>query len=265
MFLCGPASNNGLTMVDNCSGVLVIGHGTQDASGTRAYFEIFDGVRQMLPGTLVEGAFLEFAQPTIAEGIAQLKAQGVARIAVVPLFLSAAGHMRKDVPQAVAEAAGQCSEVEISLKPQIGTHRGVLELSALRFRQALEGCEEIPMDETLLVMAAHGSPEPEAIEELAGFAARREKLNPVGRVESCFVVLGQPQLADLPARLKLASYRRIVVQSHLLLRGRYHDMICQQVEIFRREFPDIDWIVTEPLGPDPLLAQAVVEIVKDEP
>ncbi len=39
-------------------------------------------------------------------------------------------------------------------------------------------------------------------------------------------------------------------------------MIRDQVETFRREYPDIDWIVTEPLGPDRLLAQAAVEIDK---
>jgi sirohydrochlorin ferrochelatase len=155
-------------------------------------------------------------------------------------------------------------EVKIIVKSHVGAHQRVVELSALRFRQSLEGHNEIPTDETLLIIAAHGSPEPEAIKELATFAARREKLTPVARVEPCFAVLGKPQLADVLKQSVLLSYKRIVVQPHLLLRGRYHDMISNQVETFRQEYPDIDWIVTEPLGPHRLLAQAAVEIMRGE-
>ena len=140
----------------------------------------------------------------------------------------------------------------------------VVELSALRFRQALEGKKEIPAEETLLVLAAHGSPEPEAIKELADFAARREKLTAVARVEACFAALGKPKLGDILMQSASLAYKRIAVQPHLLLKGRYHDMIRDQVETFRGKYPDIDWVVTEPLGPDRLLAQAVVEIINAE-
>ena len=77
-------------------------------------------------------------------------------------------------------------------------------------------------------------------------------------------MLGKPKLADVLMQSASLSHKRIVVQPHLLLKGRYHDSIRDQVETFRREYPDIDWIVTEPLGPDRLLAQAVVEIVNNE-
>jgi sirohydrochlorin ferrochelatase len=177
------------------------------------------------------------------------------------MFLSAFGHTRNDIPVAIAEAIRNLPDMKVYIKQPIGTHQRVVEISALRFREALEGKKEIPAKDTLLIIAAHGSPEPEAFLELADFAARREKLTPVGRVEPCFAVLGEPQLADTLKRSILLSYKRIVVQPHLLLRGRYHDMIRDQVETFRREYPCIDWIVTEPLGPDRLLAQAVVEIV----
>ncbi len=275
-------------MVGDYSGVLLIGHGTREASGTAAFLEIVGQVRRMLPETPVEGAFLEFAQPKIIEGIARLANQGATEIAIVPMFLSAVGHTMDDVPKAVAEAAGQYQEgsgfrvqgsgfrvqgsgviknhekVEISIKPHVGSHQRVVELSALRFWQSLEGKKEIPAEDTLLIIAAHGSPEPEAILELAQFAARRVKLTPVDRVEPCFAVLGEPKLADVLKQSAALSYKRIAVQPHLLLKGRYQDSIRDQVETFSREYPDIDWIVTEPLGPDRLLAQAVAEIMKAE-
>jgi sirohydrochlorin cobaltochelatase len=249
-------------MDDNYTGVLVIGHGMRDPSGTAAFLEIVGQVRDILPETFVEGAFLEFARPTIAEGIARLADQGASHIAAVPMFLSALGHTSDDIPVAIAEAIRNLPDMKVYIKQPVGTHQLVAELSALRFRQALEGKKEISAEETLLIIAAHGSPEPEAILELAEFAARRVILTPVARVEPYFAVLGEPQLAEVLQQSISSSYKRIVVQSHLLLRGRYHDMIRDQVETFRREYPDIDWVVTEPLGPDRLLAQAVVEIIK---
>jgi sirohydrochlorin cobaltochelatase len=265
-------------MTSDYSGVLLIGHGMRDPAGTKAFLEIVDHARQMLPKMPVEGVFLEFAQPTIAEGIALLEVQGARHIAAVPMFLSALGHTLDDVPKAVEEGRVQGSgfriqdsggmkkeeRVKVSLMPHVGAHQRVVELSALRYRQALEGRDEIPADETLLIIAAHGSPEPEAIEELAEFAARRKKLTPDGRVEVCFAVLGKPQLADVLEQPMPLSYKRIVIQPHFLLSGRFHDMIREQVEKFRREHPDIDWVVTEPLGPDRLLAQGVIEMIMDE-
>jgi sirohydrochlorin cobaltochelatase len=270
-------------MIDDYSGILLIGHGTRDASGTKAFSEIVDSVRHMLPGLPVEVAFLEFAEPTIAEGIAKLAGQGGNRIAAVPVFLSAFGHTRDDIPKAVAVAAegsgfhiqgsgvrgqgsgfgGQSVDNKISIMQHVGSHQRIVELSALRYRQALEGKKDIPTEETLLIIAGHGSPEPEAIQELAEFAARREKLTPVSQIVPCFAVLGKPQLTDVLKQSASLPYKRIVVQPHLLLRGRFYESICNLVETCHREYPEIDWIVTEPLGPDQLLAQAIVESLND--
>jgi hypothetical protein len=68
-------------------------------------------------------------------------------------------------------------------------------------------------------------------------------------------------LADVMPHAAQTSFKRIVVQPHLLLRGRFSEMIRSQVDTFSRDYPNIDWIVTEPLGPDVLLAKAVVEII----
>jgi sirohydrochlorin cobaltochelatase len=267
-------------MAANCSGVLVIGHGMREAPGSAAFMEIVNDVRLMLPNMPVEGAFMEFAQPTIADSITRLVAQGATYIAAVPMFLSALGHTANDIPKALAEAVGAYCDgsgfrvqgsgifkghekINISLKSHVGSHQRVVELSALRYQQALEGREDIPHEETLLIIAAHGSPEPEAILELSEFATRRVTLTPVGQVEPCFAVLGKPQLTDVLGQTFAVPYNRIVIQPHLLLRGRFYDSICNLVKTYRRKNPHIDWITTEPLGPDRLLAQAVSEIVNE--
>jgi sirohydrochlorin cobaltochelatase len=252
---------SGYNMVGDYSGILLIGHGTKAEQGRGEFLEIVGHMRDLLPRMPVEGAFLEFARPTIAEAIAQMAGQGGKRIAAVPMFLSTFGHTRDDIPRAIAWAVRNLPEMKVQIKRPIGLHKCVVELSAMRFREALEGKKQIPAEDTLLIITAHGSPERTAILELAEFAVRRIKLTPAARAEPCFAILGRPPLADVLKQAVSRSYKRIVVQSHLLLKGRYHDMIRDQVETFSREYPDMDWIVTDPLGPHPLLAQAAVEIV----
>jgi sirohydrochlorin cobaltochelatase len=240
-------------------GILIIAHGTSDAAGMAAYGEIIEQARAMLPGANVEGAFLECAAPTFAQGIENLAARGATHIDVVPLFLAALGHTADDLPKLAAQAAGRHGGIKITLKPPIGRHRRVVELSALRFTQSLVGRAEVPAEKTLWIIAAHGSPEPAALDELADFARRRSELTPVGGVEPCFVALGRPLLADVLPQAAALSFRRIVVQPHLLLKGRFFELIRRQVDARRKVHPDIEWIVAEPLAPDHLLAKAVVE------
>jgi len=251
-------------MVEEYNGVLLIGHGTREASGNAAFLEIVEHARGLLPGMAVEGAFLEFARPAIGEAITALARRGSSRIAAVPMFLSAFGHTLDDVPVAIADAMRNVPDIRVHLKQHIGAHERVVELLALRYREALEGKRQIPAEETLLILAGHGSSEPEAILDLGEFAARRARLTPVGEVKACFAVLGKPQLSEVLRGPFEAAYKRIVVQPHLLLRGRFYDSICEMVEKSRLEYPEVDWVVTEPLGPDRLLAQAVAEMIGEE-
>jgi sirohydrochlorin cobaltochelatase len=254
----------GENMTEKYTGVLLIGHGTREASGTAAFLEIAGYVRQMLPEMRVEMAFLEFARPTIGEAIGELARRGGSYIAAVPVFLSAFGHTLDDVPVAIAEAIRNVPDIRVHLKQHIGAHERVVELSAVRYLQALEGRRPIAAEETLLILAGHGSPEPEAILDLGEFAERRARLTPVGEVKACFAVLGKPQLGEVLSGPFQTQHKRIFVQPHLLLRGRFYDSICGLVEKSRREYPEVDWVVTEPLGPDRLLAQAVAEMIGEE-
>ncbi|MBN2581277.1 MAG: hypothetical protein JXB10_20015 [Pirellulales bacterium] len=245
-------------------GMLILGHGTPEPRGQEEFLELLPLVRQQAGAAALEAGFLEFASPTVAEALAALAAAGARRIAAVPVFLAAAGHVARDIPPALSAAARSRPRVQIELKPHVGSHRNVAALSALRYHEALEGLPEVPAAETLLLLAAHGSPEPEAFSTWSNFAEDRAKSVPGLCVEPCFAVLGRPQLADVLPPLLKKSFRRIVVQPHLLLHGRLYDNVCHAVEPYRNEYPDKEWIVTQPLGIHPLLAEAVVDLAMNE-
>jgi sirohydrochlorin ferrochelatase len=68
----------------------------------------------------VRCAFLELAEPSIPEGIAQCIAQGAQEVVVLPYFLSAGRHVAKDIPDEVAKAQQAHPTAKLRIAPYLG-------------------------------------------------------------------------------------------------------------------------------------------------
>src|SRR5687768_1551001 len=90
---------------DGQSGILLIGHGTRDEGAQAELLATASLLQQRLPAVPVQPAYLELAEPTIADGWSKLVERGVRRIAAVPVLLFAAGHAKKDIPKLLAECS----------------------------------------------------------------------------------------------------------------------------------------------------------------
>jgi sirohydrochlorin ferrochelatase len=104
------------------------------------------------------------------------------------------------------------------------------------------------------------------------FARLRAEQTPVGRVLTCFLAIQTPSLADGLAETSASGFRRIVVQPHLLFSGELSNQIRSEVKRRSGDERPLDarqsapqstcrWIVTSPLGPEPELAAAVMDLV----
>ena len=78
--------------------------------------------------------------PTLAEASEQLIDAGCDCIHVVPLFLGAGGHVRKDLPELLAQFALRHPRVEFELHPAIGEVEEVVDAMA---RAALTLCDGV--------------------------------------------------------------------------------------------------------------------------
>lgn len=101
-------------------GLLLFAHGARDPHWALPFEAVARLIREQQPALVVELAFLEFMSPHMAEAGERLAAQGCTRVAVVPLFLGAGGHVRKDLPVLLAALAQQHPGVAWSLQPAIG-------------------------------------------------------------------------------------------------------------------------------------------------
>ena len=241
-------------------GVLIVGHGPRERRGVDDFLST---VRQIgshvsLP---VEPCFLELASPTISDGVATLAARGVRQVLAVPLLLLAAGHVRRDIPGELAEVAGRHAETEFRQLSHLDCHERILQLSAWRYREALAAGPHVSPEATLLLLVGRGSGERSATEEMYQFAELRRRETPVGSMKVCFLAMEKPSLEEALAEVGAARYQRVVVQPHLLFSGYLSHRVDHEIEAAREHWPASDWVVTEPLGPHPLLAEAVAEIV----
>ena len=103
-------------------GILWFAHGARDPAWAQP-FEATERAlraRAQAQGADVALAFLEFMSPTLLEAGAQLAAQGCTQVIVVPLFLGAGGHVRKDLPRLMAEMAEQHPQVQWRLSAAVG-------------------------------------------------------------------------------------------------------------------------------------------------
>ena len=254
------------------AGVLVIGHGTADPVGAAETRQVAATVASLMPDVPVELGFLEVIAPTIDQAVARLAARGCRSLVAAPLLLFAAGHAKRDVPEAVAVAAA-ARGLSVLQADAFGEIREIVELSRTRRREAVAR-RAVPAAETVLVMIGRGSSDPEAAAQLRSFAEATLGDGEGGRprrVEFGFVAAARPRLDEAiaiacdPAD---AEVRRIVVQPHLLFRGHVEDQVTEAVAVGRGRRPDVEWIQVPRLGADPLVARAlcrrVTQIVEAE-
>lgn len=112
-------------------GLLLFAHGARDPAWARPFERIaaqIAGARPELPLAL---AYLELMQPDIESAAESLCARGCTEIHIVPMFLGASGHVRRDVPPLVeqlqARHAGRC---RFHLHEAIGEQASVIEAMA---------------------------------------------------------------------------------------------------------------------------------------
>jgi sirohydrochlorin cobaltochelatase len=252
-------------------GLLLVGHGTRDERGLAEFGDLARQVAALATDFQIEPCFLELAQPDIPTAIGRLIDRGVRKIIVAPLMLFAAGHAKRDIPRAVEEALRVQqppalpgvldSQVAVTYLPALECNEQILELSRQRFTEALAGKPPVDAADTLLLLVARGSSSPDATAMMHHFAELRSESTPAARVDVCFVAKAQPALEAALAGASQSRFRRIIIQPHLLFTGQVVEEVRHAVSAAaasNRDAQNREWIVTQHLGPSPLVAEAII-------
>ena len=195
-----------------------------------------------------ELGFLELAEPSIAAGVQSLAAMGVKRLITVPVLLFRAGHADRDIPEAVLAAAEPLGIEVLQQTPPLELQPAVIELSAYRYREALETLPvESRSGSVSLAIIARGSSSDSAAATMERFAQLRGEVTPVAEHRVGYVAVRQPNVQQSLDWLEASQSQILVVQPHLLFEGEVYHSLCTAVEE-RRQRDGRHWLVCKPLG-----------------
>ena len=115
--------------------LLLIAHGSRQPEANADLCFVAEGLRAR-GFEIVEPSYLELAEPDIAGGGVRCVEQGARRVILVPYFLSAGVHVRRDLTAARERLADRFPGIEFRLAEPLGRHPLLLDVVAARARES---------------------------------------------------------------------------------------------------------------------------------
>ena len=112
------------------TGLILFAHGARDARWAQPFEQVAERVRTLQPGIAVSLAYLDFLQPDLETAGRALAEAGCREVAVLPLFLGAGGHVRKDLPERIEKLRQAHPGVSWILRPAAGESPRLVEALA---------------------------------------------------------------------------------------------------------------------------------------
>jgi sirohydrochlorin cobaltochelatase len=112
------------------TGVVLFAHGARDPRWAETVEALGRRIAALAPGLPVEPAYLELMTPDLAEAVARLVGSGVRRVVVAPVFLSAGGHVLRDLPARLAQLEPRYPGVVFRIEPALGSLPSVVDAMA---------------------------------------------------------------------------------------------------------------------------------------
>ena len=239
--------------------LLIVGHGSRDPEGIAEFLGLARHFRTHRPELPVEIAFLEFARPTIQEGMDRLAASGVETIVVLPGVLVAAGHAKNDMASEVRLARERHPDIDIRMGRALDVEAKLLQLCRLRYRESLADRHSVDPAETLLLLVGRGSSDPDANANIAKIARFLQEGYPTAWSAIAFSGVAAPLLEEALPICERSGFRRIIVQPYFLFTGVLLKRIYAYVDRRHHARPDLDILTTPHLQAHPLLIETFAE------
>jgi len=223
--------------------VLLVAHGARDPGNecNREVEELVGLWQARHSRILIRVCWLKHAPVLLPQGLEQAAAElggAGGRLLVLPLVLNAAGHVKHDIPQAIAAARARHSGIEFRYGRHLGTTDQLLKALRYRLHQAMVGLAMPDPRTTGVVLLARGASDIEATGEVAKMAHWIYETTQHELVLPAFTDVSFPRLEQIVVQcLDLLGASQIVVLPYYLFTGRLIKRIEQQVEQLAKQYP----------------------------
>ena len=127
------------------TGIVLFAHGSRDPDWRTPIEAVRTEIERSRPGAQVRCAYLELCEPTLAQAVQSLLAEGVRSLSVVPMFLGTGRHAREDLPLLIAALQAEHPGLPIALQRAVGEDPRLTALMAqIACGESLERGDENP-------------------------------------------------------------------------------------------------------------------------
>ena len=236
------------------TGLLVIGHGSRQPHANAEFEACVVALRQQHTAWQVSHAYVELAQPLLHEGLAAMAA-ACQRVVALPLFLFNAGHVKNDIPLALARARAAHPEVEFLAALPLGVHPALIQLAWKRVAEALPA--QADPARTALITVGRGATDPDANAEFCRVTRLVSEGRGLAGAQPSFIGITTPRVEAVLEQVARARPERVVVAPYFLFQGRLLHDLRDRVAAFGQRYPWIKTHVAGALGAQPELFAAL--------
>ncbi|WP_455661640.1 sirohydrochlorin chelatase [Pradoshia sp.] len=233
--------------------ILYVGHGTRSKKGADEAKQFLERVISAVKCEIQEISFLELTEPFIAEGFTRCVDRGATSICVVPVFLLSAGHIKKDIPEALEPLLLSYPDIPVEMTDPFGVREDLLDAMVELIKDA---APEVSRDDSVLIVG-RGSSDPATLRDFARIVAGVKERMAFEQVESCYLAAASPTFQEGIEHICKRASGRVIVVPYLLFEG----LLLAEVrrEVRKRAGNGEDLILTSPLGKH----EAVIHIIKN--
>jgi sirohydrochlorin cobaltochelatase len=241
----------------NDTAVLLCGHGSRDPDAIGEFEVAAAALRRRLAPLDFATGYLEFARPTIQQGLADLAARGARRILAVPGMLFAASHVKNDLPWEMNSFMAGNSGIEVKLGRDLAIDPKLLAAAADRIASvAPDGRED-----SVLVVVGRGTNDPDANSNISKITRILWEGMGFGWGETAYSGVAHPRVDAALDRAARLGFRRIFVFPYFLFTGVLVKRIYAQTDEMASRFPEIEFVKAPYLRDHPQVIDAFVERV----
>lgn len=195
--------------------ILYIGHGTRSKKGAVEIRAFIERVKTRIDVPIQELCFLELTEPLIEEGFKTCVEKGATEINVVPLFLLAAGHIKRDIPEALSTWIAKYPTIPVKIKNPFGVQESILDAVAELIK---DSAGEVASKDRLLIVGV-GSSDPDVHINFGKIADGIGNRLGAERVSVCYFAATEPRLSEGLETISDGAAGRVIVVPYMLFTG----------------------------------------------
>ncbi len=227
--------------------ILLVGHGSREASGNSEIECFVKHWRNHLPQLRVEVCFIEFADVLLDEGLDNAAQYGLPVI-IVPLILNAAGHVKMELPEHIEKARLRHPKVDFVFCKHLGASEEILVILKRNLKKSMAKIDVPDPRTTGVVILGRGSSDRVANGEIAKIARWLFEEGDHDLVDIAFTGITHPRLETVVQRQITLGMKQIIVLPYYLFTGTLMNRIGRQLDRLQKQYQQIFFTLGDYIG-----------------